>query len=193
MKEKLGQLTVAQFVDLIAGDARVLLESDEKASTTVLTIAMRNIVLEYKEITDSAGLKSYLSFVDDLIKAKIGIIVFSMCQNLILLHSYDNARTILTECGVACARMTNERLAAEVDSRLERSRRMVDELESERNTADEAGPKNVRNEFDAQSAALMAHFKFQIDPLTMKASIYANLVNRCNREVKTMAAAWKYR
>lgn len=35
----------------------------------------------------------------------------------------------------------------------------------------------------------MAHFKFQIDPATIKATLYANLVARHNREIKALMAA----
>ena len=51
--------------------------------------------------------------------------------------------------------------------------------------------EKIRAQFDAQTAAIMAHFKFQIDPATIKATLYANLVARHNREIKAQMAALK--
>ena len=46
-------------------------------------------------------------------------------------------------------------------------------------------------EMQRQSEIQMAHFKFQIDVSNMKATLYAHLVARFNREIKAHVEAFK--
>lgn len=190
MKETLNQLTIGQFIDLVCGDTTVLLGKHEIVSPNKVTIAMRNIVFEYKEIADLAGVKSYLSYIEELIKAKIAIVVFSMCKNLISLNELDRVREVLLEYGINAKTMTDQRVTAEVKSRLERAKSDVSKIENEKD--DDMNEKvNIRRLFDEQTAALMAYFKFQIDTSTMRATVYAHLIARHNREIKAQLAAMK--
>lgn len=190
MIEKLEQLTIGQFIDLVCGDTSVLAGERDAVTETALIIAMRNIVFEYKEIVDSAGIKSYLSSVEELVKAKMSVVIFRMCQNLVSLNEHDRAREVLTEYGINANTMNDQRVAAEVKSRLERAKSTIARIEAE-NAKDQHESTNIRREFDAQTAAMMAHFKFQIDTSTMKASVYAHLVDRHNKEIKAQLAALK--
>ncbi len=188
MKKKLEELTVNQFIDLACGDMNVLIGKHEVVSDSRLAETARDIVLEYKGIVDPAGIKSYLSSAEDLVKAKISVVIFKMCRNLIDLNEHDSVREVLIEYGINAASMNDKRVAAEVKSRLERARSTVRKIEDE-NSRDESEKFDIRREFDAQTAALMAHFKFQIDTSSMKASIYAQLIARHNREIKAQIAA----
>lgn len=190
MIEKLEQLTVGQFIDLVCGDTSVLTTERDAATEAALVIAMRNIVFEYKEIVDSAGVKGYLSSVEELVKAKISVVIFQMCRNLVSLNEHDRAREVLTEYGVKADTMNDQRVAAEVKSRLERAKSTIAKIEAE-NKKDHSASINIRREFDAQTAAMMAHFKFQIDTSTMKATVYAHLIDRHNKEIKAQLAALK--
>ncbi len=188
MIERLEQLTVCQFVDLICGDTSVLLGKREVINEAVLVVAMRNIVFEYKEIVDKAGISSYLSTIEELIKAKMSVAVFQMCQNLVSLNEHDRAREVLIEYGINANSMNDQRVTAEIKSRLERAKSTIEKIENE-SKKDKPGSINFRRVFDTQTAMLMAHFKFQIDTSTMKATVYAHLVDQHNREVKAMRAA----
>lgn len=190
MKDTLDQLTIGQFIDLVCGDTSVLTDKREVVSQTKLAVVMRNIVFEYKEIADLSGVKSYLSDIEELIKTKIAVVVFTMCQNLVVLNEFARVRDVLVEYGVDANSKSDQRITAEVRSRLERAKSDVAKIESERKQ-DEMGTANIRRMFDEQTAALMAYFKFQIDTSTMKATIYAHLVARHNREIKTKLAAMK--
>ncbi len=190
MIEKLEQLTIGQFVDLVCGDTSVLTSKREIVNEAVLVIAMRNIVFEYKEIVDNAGVKGYLSSVEELVKAKISVVVFQMCLNLVALSEHDRAREVLIEYGINANSMNDQRVTAEIKSRLERAKSTIAKIENE-NKKDTSESINIRREFDAQTAALMAHFKFQIDTSTMKATVYAHLVDRHNKEIKAQLAALK--
>lgn len=190
MIEKLGQLTLSKFVDLVCGDTGVLLGPHEAGNATKLAVATRGIVLEYRAIADPGGTNSYFKHVEDWIKAKMNVIIFTMCNNLTTLKQYGRAREVLESYGLSVSGWTDSRVDGVVQSRLARSQRELDDLEAE-NDKVIAERKNVRAQFDAQIAALMAHFKFQIDPATIKATLYANLVALHNREIKAQMAAFR--
>lgn len=192
MKETLSQLTVDQFVELICGNIAVLKEKGEKVSSEKLVGAMRNIIFEYKDLADNAGTKSYLLSVEDLIKAKITVLVCSICQNLVSLGEHGHVREVLLEYGIKAGALTDQRIEAEVRSRLERARSTIARIEEQKGS-DRYDAKYLRREFDAQTAALMAYFRFQINPSRMKATVYANLVSRHNREIKAQMSVMKKR
>lgn len=192
MKEKLEQLTLSQFVNLVCGDTNVLLGHREIGNHHKLAIATRNIVLEYRSIADPGGTGSYFKHVEDWIKAKINVIIFTMCSNLVALGQYGSAREILAEYGMSASGWTDGRVDGTVQAKLAQSQRELEELETE-NDKVIAEREKIRAQFDAQTASIMAHFKFQIDPATIKATLYANLVARHNREVKAQKAAMKKR
>lgn len=187
MIERLEQLTLSQFVDLVCGDTTVLQGSGNANETAVVS---RNIVMEYRSIADPGGVCSYLQRMEDWIKAKIEVIVFTMCLNLISLKQFERAREILNVCGLSSSGWSDSRVEGTVNAKLLQAQRRLDEIEAESEKAD-AERENIRAQFDSQTAALMAHFKFQIDPETIKATLYANLVARHNREVKAQMAAMR--
>lgn len=190
MIKSLDQLTAKMLIDLICGDTSVLGTEDEDIPDSSKLIIMRNIIFEYKEIADPHGAKEYLSHMEDLIKARLSVLMYTICSNLISLKEYDMARDILAVNDVSVASVSDERLIAKVESGLKRAQRDVSQL-----SEDKAGSKDrksdVRKAFDAQTASLMAYFKFQIDTATIKASVYANLVARHDREIKARASVLK--
>lgn len=190
MIEKLEQLTLSQFVDLVCGDTNVLLGKHEIGNNDKLTIATRNIVLEYRAIADPGGTNSYLKHVEDWIKAKMNVIVFTMCNNLTTLKQYGRAREVLVAYELSASGWTDSRVDGTIQARLAQAKRELDDMETE-NEKLIAEREKIRAQFDAQTAAIMAHFKFQIDPATIKATLYANLVARHNREIKAQMAALK--
>lgn len=189
MITRLEQLTVSQFVELASGNMDILLEKKEKVPEIKLVETARAIMMEYRVISDKSGFNGYLSREESLTKAKLEKILFTMCLNLANLNAYDNVRDVLTEYGINVSKMTDRHLLAEIKSRLARAKSTI--AKKSETEPKEAGTKGIRESFDEQTAGLMAHFKFQIDPATMKASLYAHLVARCNREIKAMATASK--
>lgn len=190
MIEKLEQLTIDQFINLICGDSAVLVDKVEKVPQEKVAAAIRNIVFEYRDIADPGGAKKYLSNIEELTKARISSAVFAMCENLIGLNEHERVREVLIEYGINAKSMNNQRVTAEVKSRLERTKRTIKNIENEyRNENHET--TDIRREFDAQTAAMMAHFKFHIDTSCMRACVYAHLVARYNREIKAQLAAMK--
>ena len=192
MKEKLEQLTLSQFVDLVSGNIRVLLGKLEIANPIKIATVTRNIVLEYRAIADPSGTDSYFKYVEDWIKAKMNVLLFTMCSNLVLLNQYGRVRDILENYGLSVSGWTDCRVSGTIQAKLAMSQRELDNLEEENDKAMNER-ENIRAQFDSQTATLMAHFKFQIDPATIKATLYANLVERHNREVKAQINALKNR
>ncbi len=190
MIERLEQLTMAQFIDLVCGELNVLRDKHEVVPESRLTVALRNIVFEYRKIADKPGAESYLSFIDDYVKAKMEVVIFTMCHNLITLNEHGRVREVMIEYGINASSMPDQRVAAEVTSRLERAKSTVGKLEKE-STTENVELSAIRSSFDEQTAAMMAHFKFQIDTSTMKATQYAHLVARHNREIKAQLNAMK--
>lgn len=190
MKEKLEELTLSHFVDLVCGNTDVLLGKHEIGHANKLAVATRNIVLEYRAIADPGGTGSYFKHVEDWIKAKMNVILFTMCNNLVSLGQYGRAREVLVEYGLPASGWTEGRVDGTIQAKLAQSQRELDDMEAE-NEKVIAEREKIRAQFDVQTASLMAHFKFQIDPATIKATLYANLVARHNREVKAQIAAMK--
>lgn len=188
MIESLDKLTIGRFIDLLCGDKDVLLSKHEKVSDTRLAIALRNIVFEYREIADPSGAKAYISDVEDLLKAKVSVSLFTVCSNIANMGETDKAKEILEAYGINTKGMSESRLKAEIKSNLERAK-----YEISRHESDESKQLNIRKDFDEQTATLMAYFKFQIDTSTMMATIYAHLVAKYNREIKIQLQAMKKR
>nr|DAK20681.1 MAG TPA: hypothetical protein [Caudoviricetes sp.] len=188
MKQKLEELTIGQFVDLICGDVGVLLGRHEIASPQRQAAAIRDIVFEYRELSDRAGAQSYLSNIEELIRNKVRMSIFSECLELVRIRKYETARNIMEQLGIGVTKMNDERLTAEIKSQLARAKQA--EARAKENSHDpDSDAAEIRRSFDEQTAALIAFFKFQIDTETMKATIYALLVARYNREIKAQLAA----
>lgn len=187
MKTRLDQLTIAEFVELMCEDTSVLLEPNENAEPKELTKVIRDILFEYKQISDPAGVGAYISQSEKYVKAKMSIMLFTMCANLIAMKRHSMVNEILGEYLPAFRKMSAKRLENEVKSRLAKAKKEVEEKEQEV----KQGEIDIRRQFDEQTAALMAYFKFQIDTSTMKATIYAHLVYRYGAEMKAKIAALK--
>lgn len=178
MKTKLDQITVDQLVSLSCGDYSAICAN---SNSTKAKKAARNILHEYRDIADPAGAKRTLAQAEAVLKAKIAVVLYTMLQDLIKIGEYEHVREILIMRGVRAAGMTAKRLRAEVKSRLGRAKK---EIENDALENENVSPDEIRRNFDEQTATLMAHFKFQIDTTTMKASLYAHLVARCNSDIK---------
>lgn len=188
MIERLEQLTIGQFIDLVCGDTSVLTGKHEIVSEAKMAVALRNIVFEYKDIADQSGARGYLATIEELIRGKILSVMWTMCHNLVSLGEHGRAREVMKVYGINADSMSDQRVAAEIKSRLERAKNTVARIEADSQT-DKKDVVDIRRSFDEQTASMMAYFKFQIDTTTMKATVYALLVARHNREIKAQIAA----
>lgn len=189
MIEKLEQITLSQFIDVLCGDMSVLTDNQE-CDGDRLPLVVRDMVLEFRTIADPGGTASYYKHMEEWIKAKIMVIIFTMCHNLFGLKRMNRVREILEEFGMSHNGWTDSRIGGTIQAKLAQAKRELDDLEKENETS-MAETDNIRTQFDAQIASVMAHFKFQIDPSTIKATLYAHLLARYNREMKAQMAAMK--
>ena len=193
MKTRLDQLTTAEFIDLVCGNKDVILGKHEIPNPYKLTIALRNIVMEYRSIADPGGNATYLQRVDAIIKSRIAVTVYSMCQNLVLLGQLERTREVLIAAGLPAEGWNDKRIESEVHIQLQKSKRAFDEADKDDDNSEEE-KENIRNAFNGMIAAMMAHFKFQIDVVKMMAPVFAHLVARSARyhaEMKAMKKAMK--
>ena len=50
-----------EYIELLSGNDSILIENDERVSPQQLAIIKRNIILEYKTISDPTAMASYMS------------------------------------------------------------------------------------------------------------------------------------
>ena len=184
MKERLNQFTVQEFIDVVCDETSMLTGADDAQKVR------RNIILEYHDIADPKGARSYLRECEKIAKLRVTISMLEMCANLISLGATDSVRSVLTDAGIKTAKMTDRRVAIEVKSRLARAKNSLSQMDGEESSGN-FDADTIRRNFDAQTAALMAHFKFQIDISTMKANIYAHLIARHNSDINAQLKAMK--
>lgn len=187
MKTRLEEFTIGEFVELMAGEKKILGHSTK--SPKEIDLIVRDIIMEYRAIVDPNGTKSYLLDNEDIAKAKNRVLLFSICNMLADMKQFDHIREIMNTYGLSVDRMSDSRLKAEMKGKLAKAKNTLKRVK-----ADNTAPQqdfDVRKDFDEQTAALMAHFKFQIDMSSMKATLYAHLVARFQREIKAQQEALK--
>lgn len=184
MKTKLEQLTMKQFISLACGEASVLFDRHEIPNPAKAEGVMRSIVMEYETIACKTAVRTYLSDSEELNGARLALKIFLMCLVLVRSNRFDDVRDILDEYGLNAGRMSDERLVAEVESGVERAKKDISDLESDRHK--EESIEDIRRGFDEQTAVLMSHFKFQINVREIMATEYACLVAQFDREMKIM-------
>jgi len=197
MIKNLSQITVDQFVAIMEGDISTLLRGDVPISPKKAKAIARKLALEYKSIADPLGMNRYLCRNERKLKAQLEERVLTICENIMRFGKTDAVKDTLAELGIYTDRMPPERVRSAIRLKLAKARDTLKRLESD-DEQDEVGDSEVRGEsiremFDSQTAAIMAHFKFQIDTHTMKASVYANLVCQYNAQVKAILARLKGR
>lgn len=186
MKTRLEELTVSQLVDLMDGKTEVLGKPGNGEDAARIA---RDILLEYRAIVDPGAMRTYIADGEESSRAKSSVVIFSVCNFLIGMNRMDEVRAIMEDYGLNTAKWSEKRLAAEMKARLARAQNTLKRIEEE---GTEGGKDtDVRRDFDMQTAALMAHFKFQIQPDSMRATLYAHLVARFQRELKAQAEALK--
>lgn len=181
MIKKLSDITASQLVDIFCGDYSPLIGRHEVVSDDKVEEVAHNIILEYHKIANPTQVKSFVSTTAKSEKSRYALVVFKICDDLIKLGQYDKVREIMTSAKINTSSMSDSRLKSEVSYRYKRAE---SDIEREAGDAEKQTPEQIRLNFDSQTAALMSHFRFQIDPSTMKATLYAQLVARFNAEVK---------
>lgn len=188
MKTELSQLTVSEFISLMCGEHDVLLAVHEIVSPKKTEEVMRNIASAFKEISDPAGFKTFQNRMADYAKARLKRTLFTMCRNLIDIGHDNEVKEALMAYGINALKMDDNRLKTEVDMQLARAKKVMEGMKTEEDAVEQT-PQQIRRHFDEMTASLMGHFKFQINTDVMKASEYALLIARMDREIKAQLTA----
>ena len=189
MKERLNELTLAQFIDLVCGDRKVLLDDGDCEEQDVLQQKASEFISSYRLITDSAGMKSDLLEKEEAIKDKAKILFFRICHTLIAYKSYADIRELLHLIDLDADDIADEQLAVFIE---EQARYAIfeqhrnEEMRSDtREVMAKRSEEDIRAGFDSEIAFVMSHFKMHIDMHQINAAVYANIVNQVNADIMT--------
>lgn len=182
-----------EYIELLSGNDSSLIENDERVSPQQLAIIKRNIILEYKTISDPTAMASYMSEENSKKNNRLEILLFQLCSNLISVKAFDDVRTILKDYGLRADSMSDKKVKEEVEARLKRalSIKKRDSIDEEDKTDEKMTPNELRNVYDRQTAHLMTYFKFQINIAEISATVYANMINQYNQEIKAKMSMLK--
>ncbi|MCD8386287.1 MAG: hypothetical protein LUD17_05275 [Bacteroidales bacterium] len=186
MIKELRSLTMAQFIDILCGDAKALRGGFSKKED--VKKAKTEIAFEFMSLSEPAMASGWLAGEARKVKAKAEVQLFKIMSNLIAIEAYSEVRELLSAYGLRGA-LSDDNLKGEVRSRLLRAESDCKRLLAEDSAvADSRTPKQIRASFDQQTASLMAFFKFQIDLNTINAAQFACLIAQAEREIKAQKA-----
>lgn len=186
MKIGLHEITMKEYVDIVTGDLFPL--SKRGVSKEDVHAVRRDLIFQFQEISDSGQARMFLINGRKLEQTKAQLTIYEICRNLLNDEHLEEVREILQAVGVRTAKMSDERIKAEVSSRYAKAKREMNEQAEPDETK---APADIRRSFDRQTAMLMTHFHMPIDTDTIKASVYANLLDRCRMELQAQTSAIK--
>lgn len=186
MIERLNQLSLSEFIELSCGDLSVLLKPDDKSkndtvSNEKLKERATKLMIEYKNITDSTGMKAVLIEREDFVKEKTQILLLRICQTLISIDGYGEVCSILSNIGIDTGNMNKEQIKRKVDELLHTAlfeQKRNDDMRSHEEKKKIPSSEQIRSAFDAEIAFLMTYFRMSIDIHVINAAIYANMVHQ---------------
>lgn len=177
---------MAQFIDIVCGDYGSIGASGE----TAVKIA-ESLVDQYNRIADPVAVKSRLIADEKLGKSNGKLVLYKILLNLInVLEAYDDVREILKIAGYDhIAGRDNNGMKSKLEQMLRSEDLNAERLlaEKKESMASNTTIDDFRSEFDSQTAALIAHFKFSISHEHISASVYANLVNIACKQQRRQA------
>lgn len=182
MIERLNELTLAQFIDLVCGDKNVLLTESEIVDDNTLKRKSAEILSTYRYITDRVGMKSELLRKEEEIKGNAKIVFLRICHTLAAYEVYDDIRQLLILVDLDTVDIVNEKLIVFIDDQLrytlfEQHRNMEMQRDSD-GTKVKRSEEEIRAGFDSEIAFIMSNLKMNIDMNLINASVYANLVQQ---------------
>lgn len=193
-KVRLDELSLAQFIDVAAGEFSVLdavcgsrLTDKERMKTA------RRLVEEYSRVTDPAGYKSSVIEKEDESRLRATIFMLGLLEACLLTECpEDDVREVLVkELGRGrAAKLRGEALTAYVTKEKRSAEFRLERMNADRGTPPAQGEgvaEDIRRGFDSEIAFVMAYFKMGIDVAVIRASVYANLVRQARAGAKELA------
>ena len=191
MKTRLDQLTLSDLIELSCGNSTVLLDKDETPSEQVKLTCARQILGEYKEIASPSKAKKDMIEAEEVTKLRMKERCLHICVALCGQARPDMARDVLLELDVRPDLIDTDekvlpRCKAMLDEVLYEIKR-IDDLNLEEAAMKVSQPEDVRKSWYSEIAFVMSMLKMSVDPATVNAAIYANLVRTASERSKAMA------
>ena len=178
----LGQISIADFVDILCGDCSSL--GIDGLSERERNDAVRSLIDTYRSIADPSGTSGMVLEMSERLSAEGKNRLASLLGVLLAMGADDDVRDVLRIYGES-----GEGNLSDIVGRMLRS----SEIEIKRlGKKEEEKPVQVqdyRSVYDAEFAFIMTHFRMTFDPKTLSASVYANMLHRADEEIKAAAAA----
>ena len=191
MKTRLDQLTLRELIELSCGDSSVLLDNGETPSEQGKLACARQILAEYKELASPNQAKKDMIEAEELTKLRMKDKCLRICLALCSQERPDMARDVLLELDVKPNLIdTDEKvqprckaMLADVEYEIKR----IEELNEEDASKKVANPEDARKTWYSEIAFVMSMLKMSIDPASVNAAIYANLVHAATERSRAMA------
>ena len=191
MKTRLDQLTLRELIELSCGDSSVLLDKGETPSEQVKISCASQILAEYKELASPNQAKKDMIEAEELTKLRMKDKCLRICLALCSQERPDMARDVLLELDVKPNLIdTDEKvqprckaMLADVEYEIKR----IEELNEEDASKKVAKPEDARKTWYSEIAFVMSMLKMSIDPASVNAAIYANLVHAATERSRAMA------
>jgi hypothetical protein len=189
MIDRLDQLTLQKLIDLACGDINVLVGEGEKVNHAVLLKNASAILTEYKSIASPTQAKLDLADGEGASKLRIKGLCARICMILCKHNHPEMAREVLMELGIDAEHLdTDEKVLAHCQSLIGEVEFETKRIEERREKSkDKRKPVDARKSWYSEIAYVMSIFKMSIDPGTINAAIYANLVHQASERSKLLA------
>lgn len=184
--KRLDQMTMREYIDLRCGEHPDGVTTDDVA----------RLVTEYQSICDPTGVRSRVSKAGGSVKDEMRIKILHIVEILLRMGYFDDAKSVYDEYSGTPFHGDADALAIAVKRKvqnLEFSMKRNADLAKPQQPQHELTPENIRRQYDAEVASLMAYHKMPISIDTITASVYAHLVCQTAREIKAKMAAIKKR
>ena len=191
MIERLDQLTLQNLIDLSCGDRSVLLVGDEKPDEADIMERAGKILDEYKSMASPNQAKMDMIEAEEMTKFRMKEKCLRICMALCSQDRPDMARDVLLELDVSAHLIDTDdkvrtRCKAMLDEVLYEIKRH-EELSQEKVTRKVTRMQDIRKSWFSEIAFVMSMLKTSIDPATLNAAIYANLVHSASERSKALA------
>lgn len=191
MKTRLDQLTLRDLIELSCGDSSVLLDKGENPAESVKLACARQILAEYKALASPKRAKMDMVEAEEETKLRMKEKCLRICLALCSQERYDMAKSVLLELDVNPDLITDDekvhtRCKAMLDEVVYEIGRMK-EHSLEKATKNVTKAEDVRKSWYSEIAFVMSMLKMSVDPATINAAIYANLVNSASERSRAMA------
>lgn len=186
MIERLNKISLSDFIDISCGEYLCLLSENESKSEEELKERASKLIIDYRNITNSSGVKALILDKEDIMKERTRLLLLRICQTLIAVCSFDEVREVLMQMEVNAHNMDNEQLKSKLDYMLHIAifeQKRNEERRIEEHSEKKATPEQIRSSFDSEIAFLMTYFKMNIDAHAVSAAVYANIVHQADVEI----------